>query len=86
MYYLIVYSSITFAKRIQNHFKYDGDYLSVIQTPSELSQRGCSYSIKIKPRKLREVIDASGGCGFKIKGIFKQDGDVYTEVNCDEIP
>lgn len=81
MYYLVAYSSITFANGIKNYFKHDGDYIGVVHTPSELTKGGCSYSIKIKLNKLQQVINVSKEFGFKIKGIFQQleDGR-YIEV------
>ena len=81
MYYLIAYNSVTFANRIKNHFRYDGDYVGVIHTPSEISKGGCSYSVKVKPFKLQEVLAISNEYGFKIKGIFQQtDDNRYNEV------
>ena len=82
MYNLIIYNSVTFAKRIKDYFRRDGDYLAVIQTPSMLSPGGCSYSVKVKTAKLREVLEASRDLGFKVKGVYLQDTDgKYTVVN-----
>lgn len=81
MYYLIVYSSITFANRIKKHFMYDGDYVAVLHTPKEISAGGCSYSVRVKPAKLKQVLDVSKEFGFKVRGVYKQTGEgEYTEV------
>ncbi|MDR0405572.1 MAG: DUF3343 domain-containing protein [Clostridiales bacterium] len=81
MYYLIVYSSVTFANRIKNHFQNDGDYIVVLHTPAGLSEGGCSYSVKVKPAKVGQVLRASGEYGFKIKGVFRQTEEgAYAEV------
>ena len=84
MYYIIAYSSITYATRIRNYFKYDGDYVGMLHTPREISKGGCSYSIKVKPGKLEQVLEVSKQCGFKIKGVYLQtDADTYEEVEYD---
>ncbi|MDD3766164.1 MAG: DUF3343 domain-containing protein [Eubacteriales bacterium] len=84
MYYLISYSSITYATRIKNFFKYDGDYVAMLHTPSQISKGGCSYSIKVKPHKVKQVLEVSKKCGYKIKGVYKQiDANTYEEVEYD---
>lgn len=81
MYCLIAYNSVTFANRIKNYFRYDGDYVGVIHTPVEISKGGCSYSVKVKPAKLEQVISVSRELGFKIKGVYRQTSDGrYVEV------
>jgi len=72
MYCLIVYGSITFANRVKKYFINDGDYVGIVHTPSEISKGGCSYSIKVKPQKLQEILEASNKFGFKIRGIYMQ--------------
>lgn len=82
MYYLIAFNSVTFANRIKKHFMYDGDYLGVLHTPSELTKGSCSYSVKVKPEKLQQVLDVSKEFDFKIKGVFLQSDDgKYIEVS-----
>lgn len=86
MYYLIAYNSITFANRIKKHFASDGDFVGILHTPKELSKGGCSYSVKVKPEKIKQVLDASNRFGFKIKGVYKQTGDGnYVEVESYDI-
>jgi len=72
MYYYIAFNSITFAMRIKNYFRYDGDYVGVMHTPSQFALAGCSYSVKVKPPKLHEVLAIANEFDFKIKGVFQQ--------------
>jgi len=82
LYYYIAFNSITFANRIKNHFRYDGDYVGVMHTPSQFALGGCSYSVKVKPQKLQQVLAISDEFGFKIKGVFQQTSDgQYFEVS-----
>jgi len=75
MYYYIAFNSITFANRIKNYFRYDGDYVGVMHTPSQFALGGCSYSVKVKPAKLQQVLAISEEFEFKIKAVFKQTDD-----------
>jgi len=80
--YYILYRSITFATRIKNYFRYDGDYVSVVHTPSQISPTGCSYSVVVKKEKVDEVLGISADFGYKILGVFEEVGrGKFTEVH-----
>lgn len=81
MYY-IVYSSVTFATGIKNHFRYSADYIGVLHTPAKISGGSCSYCLTVKNEaKAREIVKVSQDYGIKIKGIYKEtEKDQYTEV------
>jgi hypothetical protein len=79
--YYVIYNSVTMANRIKNHFRFDKDYIGVMHTPSKISVSGCSYSLKCKPEKLREILAVSEEFGIKVKGVFRQTGpDEFVEV------
>lgn len=81
-YYLVAYNSVTFANRINNHFKYRADFLGVVHTPKSLSASGCSHSVKVRESLLRDVIEVSEGLGIKIKAVFYRGNDgKYREVS-----
>jgi hypothetical protein len=85
MYYLIAYNSITFANRIKKHFASDGDFIGILHTPKELSKGGCSYSVKVKPEKIKQVLDASNRLVINQR-VYKQTGDGnYVEVESYDI-
>ena len=80
LYYYIQFNSITTATRIKNHFRYDGDYVGVMHTPSEISKSTCSYSVKVKPHKLYQIVDIAHEMGYLIKAIHRQDEKgIFTE-------
>ena len=81
MYYLITYSSATYALRIKNYFSRRKGNVGIIRTPCELAKGGCSYSVKVKAHMVDEVLQASEEMGFKSSGVFKQTEDgSYSEV------
>ena len=81
-YYLVAYNSVTFANRINNHFKYRADFLGVVHTPKSLSQSGCSYSVKVRESLLHDVLEVSEGLGIKVKAVFYKGKDgKYREVS-----
>ncbi len=79
-YYIIAFSSITFAMRLKNHFKYEGDFVAVIHTPRSLGLNGCSYSVKVRKDKLNAVLKACQQIGITPKRTFRMRGNEYYEV------
>ena len=75
MYYLIVFDSITFAKRIRDKYRFGKDYISVMHTPSDISNGSCSYSVKVKEALVDRAIAAAKSNGYKINGVFKEDAE-----------
>ena len=81
MYY-IVYNSITFATGMKNKFRYDKEQITIMHTPSKISQASCSYCLVTpKYEKAMEIINASTEYGVDIKGLYRKIGeDKYEEV------
>ena len=57
-YYLVV-SSVTTAQRLQKLCQKQGISLSVVHTPQDLSEKGCSYSLIVSERDYKRVNDLS---------------------------
>lgn len=83
-YYLVVYSSITLARRVKKQITKDGSSASVIHTPKCISKGGCSYSVRIKKNKLPEIKEISSDFDIQIMGVYKEskvkDEKVYERV------
>ncbi len=69
-YYLAIYSSITLANRVKKELGNTGRHLSVIRTPSLISQGGCSYALRFKKNLLDKIKDLSMILGINIKRIY----------------
>ena len=72
---LIEFSSITFAQRVKESFRYSGHNVSLTHTPSALSRGSCSYSVRAEERILNRVIAAAEEMDIRIRGIYKELGN-----------
>ncbi len=68
-YYLVV-SSVTTAQRLQKLCQKQGISLSVVHTPQDLSQKGCSYSLIVSERDYGRVHDLAKEFHIPIRDTF----------------
>lgn len=55
-YGYITFRSITFAQRGQRALQRGGIESALLRTPGALSERGCGYCLRIRPKKLERAI------------------------------
>ena len=55
--WLITFRSVTFAQRAQHRLSKAGIDSSIQRTPAGLSDRGCSYCLRVRQWDIKEVID-----------------------------
>lgn len=72
-YVLIVFSSLTTAKKINSmaEKKY-GIKSKVLQTPKELPLKSCSYSIKVLEKDYKKIWEMIKSYNVYSKGVFKE--------------
>lgn len=56
VYYLIVCRSLTFAQRTAAALERAGIAAHILRTPSQISERGCSYSVKLSQKNLGHAL------------------------------
>lgn len=56
LYYLIVCRSLTFAQRTAAVLERSGIAAHILRTPGKLSDRGCSYSVKLSQKNLSQAL------------------------------
>lgn len=76
-YYLAVFSSITFANRIKKKLENYPGFIALMHTPSKLSEKGCSYSLRFKENLLNEVISAANEMNIRIKNIYTEENNQF---------
>ena len=54
--WLVTFRSITFAQKAQRQMKKEGIYSALQKTPKGLSERGCSYSLRISEAETAEAL------------------------------
>lgn len=72
MYNLIVFSSINLANRVKKSGEKNGIFIGLQRTPKNLSQRSCSYSLRVKEIFTREILKYSNEANIKTLGIYKE--------------
>lgn len=74
-YYLVV-SSVTTAQRLQKLCKKQGISLSIVHTPQDLSEKGCSYSLIAQERDYHKVDALAKEFGIIVRDRFlSKDGN-----------
>ena len=69
-YALVVFNSVTVSNRAKKVVKKLIDYASVVQLPSSLGIRGCSYGLRIKKSDYNTVLDIAHEYELQIRAAF----------------
>ena len=62
--WLITFRSVTFAQRAQSRLQGAGIASSIQRTPTGLSDRGCSYSLRLRQWDIHESLEALQGVPY----------------------
>ena len=82
MFYLIMCRSLTYAQRIFNALEKTGIPARLQRSPSELSEGGCGYSVKIPARCLARAMTVLKRTGLPFLRIYVGSaGQGYREVD-----
>lgn len=76
-YALLVLSSVTYAKRVEQILERRGITSAIGHTPKQLAKKGCSYAVKLKMRDLPEALKITDELMLKVQGIYRRKGDSY---------
>lgn len=81
-YYLIVCRSLTFAQRTAAILERSGIAAHILRTPKELTEKGCSYSVKIAEKRLKDALVALNRADLSPTHLYMTQGDgSYREVS-----
>lgn len=78
-YYLVV-SSVTTAQRLQKLCQRQGISVSLVHTPQDLSQHGCSYSLIVSHRDYETAVLLADENKITIRDCFLQKDGSYQKV------
>ncbi len=70
VYYLIVCKSLTYAQRTASVLERSGIGARILRTPRQVSENGCSYSVKIAQRSLPAALTALLRAGLTPTRVF----------------
>ena len=79
-YYIAVFSSITFANRIKKKLENSPGFITLMHTPSQLNEKGCSYSLRFKEDKLDTILKTAKDMNLTIKSIYIEENNRYTKI------
>ena len=79
-YYLATFSSITFANRIKKSLDNTPGFITLMHTPSMISEKGCSYALRFKEEKLEDVLDAAKKFDVKISSLYLEEGNSFKKL------
>ena len=77
---LLTARSITRAQRMDAELRKRGITAALIRAPASLSQRGCSYALRLHPEKLDAAISILKNTGLMPYQIFVRRGSEVREV------
>ncbi len=69
---LLMFSSVTAAKRIEKTIAKYGVLSTVVHTPKSISKSGCSHSVRISERNLTLVLKLLENSDVRPLGVFKE--------------
>ena len=79
-YYLAVFSSITFANKIKKILSNTPGFITLMHTPSNLNENGCSYCLRFKEEKLSEILKVADENSIKKKSIYLETENGYSKI------
>lgn len=78
---IFVFSSMTSAMGMKNYLKRKHMKDSaIIQAPSKISSKGCSYGLLVTEDAMQTVLVAARENGITVKGVFDEDGTPLKQV------
>ena len=79
-HYLIIYRSVTQAQMAGRILNGAGIVYQIQRTPAGLTERGCSYSVRVPERYIRRALDRLQGTRPAFYKIFRSTDGEYAEV------
>ena len=79
-HYLILYRSVTQAQMAARALARAGIVNQIQRTPAGLTERGCSYSVRVPERYIRPAVERLRAAGPAYYKIFRGSGGDYSEV------
>lgn len=80
-YCLAVFSSVTYANRIKKILEKESGYMALMHTPSAISDKGCSYSLRFRKKYLQSVINASSKNNITLRGLYEETDEGYRSID-----
>ena len=79
-HYLIVYRSVTQAQMAGRTLTRAGIVNQIQRTPAGLTERGCSYSVRVPERYIQQAVGLLRGMRPSYYKIFQSSGGSYSEA------
>jgi hypothetical protein len=81
-YYLLALRSLTYAQRAQELLDKGNIQSRLLKTPSGVSPKGCSHSLRVMPESAKAAASYLRGEGIRIEKVFATtEGRHFVEVN-----
>ena len=79
-YYVWIARSVTQAQHVRQLLERAGVRVFVSRAPTALSDRGCSYAVRVRSSQWPEAKAVLAGSGIRPQAIYAGDGKTYREV------
>ena len=80
-YYLLRARSVTHAQRMTRALQGCSIRAAMLRAPAGLTNRGCSYAVRIRGEWWREVQNCLDRAGLHPTAVFRREGNRYVEVS-----
>ena len=77
---LLIARSITRAQRMDAELRKRGIAVAVIRAPAGLTERGCSYALRLRPEWMQTALEILQSAGLAPYQIFVRSGSEIREV------
>ena len=79
-YYLFIARTITHAQRMIQVLKTAGTHAQIFRAPTGLTDRGCSYAVKVSEEKFNQALQQLQTASLQPLSIFHHQADGYKKV------
>ena len=80
--YLMICRSLTYAQKAAKALERAGITVSVTRTPQEISEKGCSYCVKVPERRLSQSLVTLKNSGLSPNKVYV----LFSDGNYSEVP
>ena len=79
-YYLFLARSVTRAQKMDAELRRLGIHAELVRPPVQLSERGCTYALRLTPRRYPAALHILTSTGLAPSRVFHYNGEGYEEL------
>ena len=79
-YYLLLARSVTRAQKMDAELRRRGIYADLVRPPLQLAEKGCTYALRLPPRRFSAAMQILTSTGLAPSKVFHYSREGYEEL------